>query len=731
MNRMNKIMCSPYVNALLLTIFSLLLFLVTEPTLSGAGDYNIAAYLASSKIMPGFFFISPVLASVLRFLNTIYLANWWVIFSVSIIFGGLFIFLWFVNKRFADKDWTVRLLLSGLFVLFYWELMLRYDINFTQTTMIAALAGIMLILDCCYDCGTEVADSFPKIMPRKKSGIISLIIKTSLGICLLFTAGSVRWKALALMLPFSVMCLVYFFLFLKKKKFILFASAIALTVLSSFGLHKLYEALNPDLGEYVKANALREEICDYIDQYPDYDIDADTYRELGIEPSWINMVRSFLTGDKNHFSSADLNKMVELKQGSHMAIKDFVGSLEGHTVLWISLASLVIFIILWKGIRNSLLPLIGCAFAFLLCGLYFAAIGRIAWRVTNGCVLACLLSFVAMTSRPVSDIAMMPRPVSDIAMMLHPDSEIFVKKMDTWKQCGLLVLTVVFGLIGLVSVRLEKEFSFPIAAITDEERAGMQDYMDENSNIIYLDLEDALTYYNAHNLWSSHEPEYMDNVFSLIGHFIIGEKSTLVAAGIDDIINDMLEKPNIYVRYSQGINIVFLNYLKDYYDENISVSVVDRYGSSRFLRYSRPIDMTRNPGEDGTMMGLDETSYGSRPTGRIPGVSDEDHPIVDIEFEVVDEFPEYADIIAVIQVTGRLDTKVYQDYYLNITDHKSEALYSYGLKTEETGFGGEILWMSGTWETDDISVCLVGQRTDGSYEVIADATDEFLFSFGP
>lgn len=735
MNRMNRILNSPYASALLFTLFSLLLFLVTEPSLSGAGDHNMATYMSSSKIEPGFFFITLVLASALRFLSTIYMADWWAIFSISVLFGGLFVYLWFLNKRFADRDWTTRLLLDGLFVLFYWELVLKYEINSTQTTTTAAMAGIMLILDCCYGHDTENTSESPKQTPGTKYDMI----KTCLGIFLLLLAGAVRWKALALMLPFSIMCLAYFFLFpctfsnllrhpwksfrnsfQLKKKFLLQASAIALTVLLSFGLHKLYEAVNPDLGEFVKANALREEICDYMDQYPDYDANADMYRELGIEQSWINMVRSFLTGDLNHFSSADLNKMAKLKQGSHMTMADFTNSLRGHTVLWISLICLILLVLFWKGIKSGYIPLLGCAFAFFLCGLYFVMIGRIAWRVTNGCVLASLLSFIAMTSHTASDIAMTPRPASGTP----------INKINAKGQLGRLALTAVIGVIGLICVRLEKEFSLPLAAITDEERAGMLDYMDANSDTVYLDLEDGLTFYNAHNLWASYEPEYLDNVFSLVAHFTLGEKDALAAAGIDDIINDMLEKPNVFVRYTPGINDVFLNYIRDYYDGCVSVSVVDRYGSSRFLRYSRPVVIDE---------GIDE----GRMSDNVPDVLSADASVIDVEFEVVDEFPEDTGIIAAIQVDGCLDTKAqnnentgdtenhrndYQDYCLNITNHKSDALYSYGLKANETGCTGEILWMNGTWETDDISAFLVGQKMDGSYEVIEDVTEEFLSS---
>lgn len=685
-NKMN----SPYVMAFLCTLFSLMLFLVTEPVLSAAGDLNIAEYLASSKIEPGFFFISPALASVLRFFNAVYTANWWTIFSVAVMFGGLFVFLWFINKRYAGREWTARLFFNGLFVLFFWELMLKNDINFTQNTIIAGLAAVLLILDCCYDLGDE-----------KRENRKFVFLKLCMGICLLFLAGSIRWKALVLMLPFAVMCLGYFFLFpckfsdLKeslvnslnsKKKFLLLAAMVALVVFASYGLHKLYGIINPDLGEYVKANALREEICDYAEQYPDYDENTEMYQRLGITQSWIDMVCAFLTGDENHFSSTDLNKMADLKQSSRKTVGTFIGTLEGHTVMWISLGVLVIFLIYLKGGKNSYIPLAGCVFAFALCGLYFAAIGRIEWRVTNGCILACVLSFIAMAS--------------------HPVSEIPTRKFNLIQNAGLLVLTAVFFIVGLVAVRLEKGFSLPAAAVTDEERAGMLNYIDKNADIIYLDVEDTIRYYEAHNLWSSHEPEYMDNAVSLIAHFIIGEKDTLAAAGIDDVINDMLERPDIYVRYcSSYSNGIFLHYLRDYYDACVSVSVVDRYGSTRFLRYSRPINAGGETAENTTA--------------------------VDTSFEVADEFPDDEDIIAAVRVNCRFDSdegKVYEDYYLNIADHTTGLLYSYGLKAQGAGCDGEVLWLDKTWNKDNISVCLVGQSSYGSYDTVADVTDAFCAS---
>ena len=686
-----------YVIAFGLTLFALLVFLVTEPSLSPAGDSNIAEYLGSSKIASGFFFISPVLAGVLRLFNNLYTANWWALFSIAVMFGGLYAFLWFVNKRAALREWSVLLFTDGLFVLFYWELILRYEINFTQTTIIAGLSAVLLILDNCYECADD------KLLAHKSS-----VVKICLGICLLFISGSIRWKALALMLPYAVMCLGYLFVFpitlsnlteslrsswKTKKKILMLAGMVILVVLMSYGLHRLYGIINPDLGEYVKANALREEICDYADQYPDYEHHAEMYQELGIRQSWIDMVCIFLTGDDNYFTSNDLSKMAALKQSSHMTVSSFTGSLKGHAVMWISLAVLLVFMTLFREKKQFYIPLFGCILAFILCGLYFVLIGRIEWRVTSGCVLASTLSY--------------------IAMMSYKSTRTDINKLNRKAQTGLLALTAIFFVVGCVCVRFEKEFSLPRAAVIDEERAGMLDYIDTNADTLYLDVEDSLRFYNAYNLWASHEPEYMDNVSTLVAHFIIGEKETLAAEGIEHIINDMLTRPDIYVRYCyHETNGIFLDYLRDYYDEHISVSVVDGYGSTRYLRYSLPIDE------------VVETSGNSTRGG--------------VDFEAVDEFPDDLYVITAVQVRFRQDAadeNAYQDYYLNVTDAATGALYSYGLKSDESGCSGKVLWMDGTWELSAISVSLVGYDSDGSYQKIADVTEEFVSSlralYGP
>lgn len=677
---------SPYFSAFLFTFFSLIVFLVTTPKLSAAGDLNIAEYLTSSKIEPGFFFISPALASVLRFLNRIYTASWWSLFSVTVMFGGLFIFLWFINKRYERQEWPARLLLNGLFVLFFWELLLKYEINFTQTTVIAGLAASLLILDCCYE---------------KKANKKFSVMKLIFAVLLLFLSGSIRWKALVLMVPFIFMCLTYFFIlpytssnlfssvkrsFSEKKRLLFLMGMAALVVISSYGIHKLYGKLNPDLGEYVKANALREEICDYKDRYPEYNENTmQMYQERGIKQSWIDMVCGFITGDLNHFSSGDLQKMADLKQSSHTKVTAFTSSLKAHTLLWITMAALLVLLTFLNGRKNCYLPFIGCVLAFILCGLYFVAIGRIAWRVTNGCILACVLSFTAMSA--------------------HQISEIPLRRFNLTEKTGLLAIAGIFFLVGCVAVWSEKEISFPRAKVTDEGRADLLEYIDGHPDTLYLDIEDMSRYYDAYNLWASHEPEYLDNSISLIAHFMIGEKETLKAAGIDDMINDMLVRPDIQVKYcSPYSNGILYRYLKDYYDECVSVSIVDQYGGTRFLRYARPViaDDVKN-----------------------------DNSVISAAFEMQDEFPEDPSVRAAISISCSLaseDRDVYQDYFLNIEDLAAGTVYSYGLTKGENGCGGELLWMDETWDPEDISVSVLGSSMDGSYDMLADVTEDFLAS---
>lgn len=672
MGKVRKIWDTPCFTALSWTIVLLGLFLYTSPVLSLAGDINISEYLSSSKVKVGFFFISPALAGFLRILNDVYCANWWSIFSISEMMIGLYTFIWYLNKRYRNHQWIVRFLLSELFCIFYWEAILKYQVNFTQTACITSLSGALWIIDSCCE-------------HRQVHWL--RYVKVVWGIGLMLLSGAIRWKAALLMLPFELMGLVYFcivsyFQMDNRKdivKAVVAAEIMISVVLVSWGLHTAYFKLNRELGEYVEANALREEIADYVDRYPSYEEEKMTYEERGIKRSWMNMLYAFITGDANHFGSIDLKIMLDLKQTSKKTVKEYVDTLKGHKLMWAAVSLLVGGIVIRKGWRSSLLPLLGCVLSFFMVSVYFVYIGRFVWRVTNGCILACIISFVIMTS--------------------WFDCHAVHFRLNLSVKTGILVIIVMMFFAEGSSVKKENSrLVAPKATVSDEDMADTLAYMDANSDILYLTIDSGFRFYSAYNMWAYHEPDYLKNSFSLVAHFIMGGKETLSEMGINDLMNDMLEQPDIYCKYSPVRNKVFYDYLKDYYEPCVSLSVVDSYKDVKFLRYAKPV---------------------------IPDQINEKN--IKVNIKRADEFSEDQNIIDTISVSFEIDgiENDYNDFFLNITDKSSELVYSYGLKFDKTSCYADIIQMKSTWGRN-VSVCLIGQDSDGNFDMITDLSDMFV-----
>ena len=84
--------------ATLQTLLLLMLFIFTDPEYSPSGDINIAEFLASTT-KDGFYYISPALSAVLRlFVHWFPEVNWWTIFSIVMMFSGMFILNYLILK---------------------------------------------------------------------------------------------------------------------------------------------------------------------------------------------------------------------------------------------------------------------------------------------------------------------------------------------------------------------------------------------------------------------------------------------------------------------------------------------------------------------------------------------------------------------------------------------------------------------------------------------------------
>ena len=661
------------------TFIILIIFLFSSPQLSNAGDNNISEFLSSSgKIKSGFFFISPALAGILRFFHHIYPANWWSIFSIVIMFSGLFTFLWFINRRYASDYWHIQLLLTTNLSLILWELLFKYEINFTQTTTIAAMTGILIILDMCFH---------PELQNRHTK-----LFKSVLGIFFLLTAGAIRWKALALTLPFAAMCLFYIFIFpfslnnLKgcilnswhnKKYLIILFAFIFLSALSSYGIHSIYSKAITGLGNQIETNAQREEIIDYIDRYPAYDDEnSHLYKELEIDSSWIDMISNYATSDKNYFTSENLQKMIGLRGESQKTAAEFIDTLHGHTLLWVSLLIFSILIFLIRGWKNCILPFLGCFVAFVLCSLYFVYIGRFAWRVTNGYLLACILSYLVMTSHTIFKQSTGTRSFNSKSISV--------------------ILSLALVVISAIAINSEKDtFCKPKATITNYEKAAVLDYINSRKENVYLYWDD-FRFADAYNLWATHTPEYLDNYFPLISNFIFGCTDKLTEYEIHDIYADLLQMKNIRI---QDGHWFFYRYLKNHYQSCIGITKIEEFNNIFYLRYSEPVF---------------PTSQTQQP--------------IQVSFSISDDYDNDSNVKQAFDVQCSLIGD-YDDYWINVVDLETDKLYSYGLDIVDNSCTGTILCMKRTWDPELVEVSFVGKTPNGEIIQLSTLTDSFSSLF--
>lgn len=651
------------------TLILLVLFVLSDPAISTAGDLRIAEYLMSNTDV-GFYFISPVLAWILKiFVNLFPYVNWWVIFSILITFAVFWICINFIDTVVSEK---FGIILSSIFGLLYWHSILLEDINFTQTAAISAISGAVVYFSALRESS------------RKKK-----ITKVVVACVFILIAGAIRWKALVMCLPFIAMTILYYALvtYLKSKdddkieqiKWSLSILVIAcVMVFGSYGLHKIYGKINPLYIEYVVANSLREDIYDYQDRYPSWDEAQDEYEAVGIERSWVEMVNQSFTADRNHFSADDLRVMKSFRESSVFSISDYFSSLEGYGIVLIILAVLVLLIVLINGIRNSIIPILGNVFGFMGFAVTLTIMGRYAWHVTVGIVLIAVFSLIYMSSIHLSE----------------KDGFLSSERIGAWFAgiYGIVANVVVLGVI-VVSIVNSISFVVPAAKITNETEASLVDYMDSNDDIVYLDLG-SLCYYDTHNIWSARPLDYMDNVFTGIGHFILGRSDDLDRYEITDIVSAMINRSNIYTFYNDTWNA----YLADYYDPCIAAGVVDEYGDTEFIRYVAPKTIV------GEKSGLTVNN-------------------VHMSLTASEKSSNYRYWNITADIEGDVSA---EEYYINVLDYGTGNMYSYPVSVEDGKLVGKELYINSSWSFMETGRYLVG-IVDGECYVLADLSSEPVY----
>ena len=676
---------SPHFAALIQTAAFMAVWICLNPTLSKAGDLNVAEFLMSGgRIRSGFFFISPGLAKILRWCGGILPGNWWALISIVLVTISVYIFLWYLWKCFMDSHIFTGVFFSLFFMMVLWEMFMRLDLNFTQTSTMAALSGFLLI----YDAFNE---------ERRQSGKRTAAAMITAGVILGILAGEIRLKALILVLPFEWMVIGYRFLlpltsrsipesvrksFVNKKRFLACLAVCTGIVISSFAIQRIYWAVNPQWKEYTQANALREDICDYFDRYPPYNENRELYEERGLTESWVNMVKNFNTSDENHFSSEQLRKMVELRGKSTMTVGIFKKVLGWHASACRCFVLFLLCLFLYRGWKNSALPMLGFICSFVMCSFYLIHLGRIMWHVINGYTLCGIMAFIAMQKNEL-----VHEPVRRVKL----SAGIF------WAAVSALML----AFLSFAMYTEKKGHGIPRPQVTDSLQAQVLDYIDKDGDTPYFYGKIGYRYTVCHNIWSSHSSDYLDNYFPLSGNMILGSKDKLAEFGIEDVYRSLYENPDVRIFYCKDMVGDFLTYMQEYYNDHIAVSEAEAIPGARFIRYSAPM---------------------------IPAASSETG--VTGAFALSDKYAKDENVVLEIAADLTLDheqTEKYQDFYINVVENPHSGVYSYGMTCSDGALSGKILCTTGTWTKDSATAAeLVGRTAEGEIVKICDLTQQFL-----
>lgn len=663
----------------MITLLLLIVFVFTGPVYSFAGDGSIAKYLASNA-EPGFNSVSWGIGAFLKiFVKLFPSVNWWTMFSIFMMFSSLFFLTLFIQELF---DGIKGSLIAVVFALFLWEAAYSIDINFTQTAILSGITGTSAVL----------------MMSRKKV-LQGRILYGIIGLLYILIAGSLRFDAMIMCIPFAIVIIAIRLLLLlmnktgygvddktdkndKRSDFVrvLFSLVITpvivilCTVVLSYGVHQVYRHMNPNIAFFEDTFDLTREVYDYLDMYPEYDEVKDVYEAAGLKSSWYAMLTNYYIADTNYFNVETMSVPVQFKGASTKTFGGYMSEMMNYKGALIFGVLVIILAGIMTSVRKSILPLVSAIVVFIVSGLYFVHVGRYAWRVSGGVTVACVVMGLMMLSELVNRSNTISKHTDDIAV---------IKTSNIMNMAGIVITCLCIVCVG-IHISITKSFAMPQSEVTDEAKAGLLDYMDSNSDIIYF-TEDYD--YASHNIWYVGTPGYLDNKFTTLAGYNEGRNSDLQAVGINDMsqfVINMLTRDDIYTEYSD----VWASYLCDYYNPYVSAGIVDVYEptGTQFIRYVAPVEAAEDKFDDavtGVALYVDSSKQS------------DNYQIVHIEAKTS------------VQENGI-------EYYMNVENASTGAIYSYPLVQDGDDLTGDAIWKNDTWSFMDTSQYIVARYADGT-----------------
>lgn len=529
------------------------------------------AYLLSLKNNDYSPFQWQLLSSVLHFLIVNFpVVNWWTVNTVFAIWLSAFSISYVIYRRYPTvyADALVGIALVALWVT------AGYSMNFTRTAAAVAIGGCLLIADSTL---TDAEAPYEYIV----------------GCLLLLYGASIRSLAALIALGFlavigGVWLLGDRFAFRKTWfcEHLRPIVGLCLAAIIFFGgsvINSLF--LSPEEKAYNAFNEVRSEVQDYADSFPSYESAKDLYDELGIDASLReSLLHKWFSEDTDVITTQMLTELSALKTKAPSLEEWYTRADNSVMLLKIALVMCVLVMLRNKWNILKMLPPVGFA---VVCSLFLAWNGRLPIRVFASIFFAMICAVIFLSGDPHGiakrEIRNTGRP--------------WLQKIKPICRV-LMVVCCFFGFAVSVWVSREcvdnahhngHKLWWPNTQVVAQ-RAKSLDVINSSKEYTYIFdlLANPYSVTNAYGLWEDVEVGYCDNMFLLGGWDARhpDNMERLAERGITNPVKAVFENPRVRSTYSADL----LRYIRNTYNERITVSEIGMFGDSFFVQYCAPVD---------------------------------------------------------------------------------------------------------------------------------------------
>ncbi len=610
--------------------------------------------------------------------------EWWAIGQIVTNFIAIAVILYVFIKKFSRIVWVAVSLITLVVV----DLTMIHAMNFTKTSAMAAIAGLIII--------SYAVDNFEKL--SKTSAI-----HYAIGTLLIIISAAYRFNMALLILPFgTIMVLIKAVETNDKGGFknliinIFKVGKYALTcVIIMFLVMAASELMYTTAEQEARAqHAASASVQDYFHRYPSYEQTVQEYQKFDMSMNDFRMLTEWKTKDEDLFTT---ELFVEMRDTMYDgSIEKQVWNILMDVILQFPQVAFLMFFILFVISNNKtkfkVLPYFIIAIALMS---YIAVRGRVVPRVIDPIFLGLFLfsAYIMLDEKLFANRDFLPFIKSNPIKQ----GEFTIKQLvakEPRSKVVLLALAMIFAVPTIADsvnnwkVPDNKNYNSSIYA-------PVYQYMIDNGQDNFL-LPIANSHFdNRDACYSIFEPKPTDLFRNL---YYIGNWTSYMPymqtreelAGIDNLFYALTQTDNTVATHDEHT----YNWLKEHVDENVKISLVQRFTELdvRLIEYCAPLDINNaKVASSGIKLDL-------------------------FEFQALSAEHKGSPTTDSFWISGELPAEEMQNYsqlYCHIVEGDEQYTYKVGVDKASSTFASNLYGLGYKFDTKDVEVYILAKTNDG------------------